>query len=51
MHAESDSSLDLEYWIVDPEIDKVKIYRRAGDRLDQPIELSSEAGASNSFRN
>jgi Uma2 family endonuclease len=34
----------LEYWIVDPELDTVKIYRRAGERFDRPIELSSEAG-------
>ncbi len=34
----------LEYWIVDPEIDTVKIYRRAGEKFDRQIELSSEAG-------
>ena len=34
----------LEYWIVDPEIETVKVYRKAGDRFEQPIELSSEAG-------
>ena len=34
----------LEYWIVDPEIETVKVYRKAGDRFDRPIELSSEAG-------
>ena len=28
---------------MDPEIDAVKIYRKAGDRFDRPIELSSEA--------
>jgi Uma2 family endonuclease len=34
----------LEYWIVDPEIDTVKVYRKAGEKFDRPIELSSEAG-------
>ena len=34
----------LEYWIVDPEVETVKVYRKAGDRFDRPIELSSEAG-------
>lgn len=33
----------LEYWIVDPELETVKVYRKAGDRFDRPIELSSEA--------
>jgi Uma2 family endonuclease len=34
----------LEYWIVDPELETVKVYRKAGDRFARPIELSSEAG-------
>jgi len=34
----------LEYWIVDPEIDVVRIYRRAEERFGRPIELSREAG-------
>ena len=34
----------LEYWIVDPELETVKVYRKTGDRFDRPIELSSEAG-------
>jgi Uma2 family endonuclease len=34
----------LEYWIVDPEIDVVRIYHRNGDRFDRPIELSRGAG-------
>jgi Uma2 family endonuclease len=34
----------LEYWIVDPELETVKVYRKAGCRFDRPIELSSEAG-------
>ena len=33
-----------EYWIVDPEIDVVRIYRREGERLGRAIELSREAG-------
>jgi Uma2 family endonuclease len=34
----------IEYWIVDPEIDVVRVYRRRGDRFDRPVELSREAG-------
>jgi Uma2 family endonuclease len=34
----------LEYWIVDPELETLKVYRKAGERFDRPIELSSEAG-------
>jgi Uma2 family endonuclease len=33
-----------EYWIVDPEIDAVRVYRRTGDRFAEPLELSREAG-------
>jgi len=33
-----------EYWIVDPEIDVVRVYRRQGDRFGRPLELSREAG-------
>jgi Uma2 family endonuclease len=33
-----------EYWIVDPEIDVIRIYRRHGEAFGRPIELSSEAG-------
>jgi Uma2 family endonuclease len=33
-----------EYWIVDPDIDVVRIYKRSGDHFDRPIELSREAG-------
>ena len=33
----------IEYWIVDPEIDVVRIYRRSGDRFDRPVELSRES--------
>lgn len=34
----------LEYWIVDPELETVKVYRKTGGRFDRPIELSNEAG-------
>jgi len=34
----------LEYWVVDPDIDVVRIYRRTGERFDRAIELSREAG-------
>jgi len=33
-----------EYWVVDPDIDVVRIYRRTGERFDRAIELSREAG-------
>ena len=33
-----------EYWVVDPEIDVVRIYRPEGDRFGRPIELSRDAG-------
>ena len=32
-----------EYWVVDPTIDVVRIYRRSGDRFGKPVELSTEA--------
>jgi Uma2 family endonuclease len=32
-----------EYWIVDPEIDTVRVYRRDGERFARPSELSCEA--------
>ncbi len=34
----------LEYWVVDPDIDVIRVYRRDGDRFARPIELSREAG-------
>jgi Uma2 family endonuclease len=33
-----------EYWIVDPETDVVRIYRRTTEGFDRAIELSREAG-------
>ena len=33
-----------EYWIVDPEIDTVRVFRREGDRFARPLELVCEAG-------
>jgi Uma2 family endonuclease len=33
-----------EYWVVDPEIDVVRVYRRTGERFGRAIELSREAG-------
>ena len=33
-----------EYWVVDPEIDVIRVYRREGDGFARPIELSREAG-------
>ena len=32
-----------EYWVVDPAIDVVRVYRREGDRFGRPQELSREA--------
>jgi Uma2 family endonuclease len=31
-----------EYWVIDPELDLIRIYRRSGDTFAQPIELSIE---------
>jgi Uma2 family endonuclease len=33
-----------EYWILDPELDVVRIYRRVGASFDRPAELSRESG-------
>jgi Uma2 family endonuclease len=33
-----------EYWIVDPELDVVRVYRRGGDEFDRPLELRTESG-------
>jgi Uma2 family endonuclease len=33
-----------EYWIVDPEIDVIRVYRRGGNTFERPAELSREAG-------
>ena len=33
-----------EYWVVDPELDVVRVYRRDGERFSRPVELSAEAG-------
>ena len=33
----------LEYWVVDPDIDVVRVYRRRDERFDRAIELSREA--------
>jgi Uma2 family endonuclease len=33
-----------EYWVVDPELDVVRVYRREGDRFGRPGELSRKAG-------
>jgi Uma2 family endonuclease len=33
-----------EYWVVDPEIDVIRVYRRGGAGFDRPLELSREAG-------
>jgi Uma2 family endonuclease len=33
-----------EYWIVDPELEIVRVLRRQGQHYDRPVELSREAG-------
>jgi Uma2 family endonuclease len=33
-----------EYWVVDPEIEVVRVYRRSGETFDRPIERSRESG-------
>jgi Uma2 family endonuclease len=32
-----------EYWVVDPDIDVVRVYKRSGDRFERAVELSAEA--------
>jgi Uma2 family endonuclease len=32
-----------EYWVVDPELDVVRVYRRAGEGFERPRELTAEA--------
>jgi Uma2 family endonuclease len=34
----------VEYWVVDPDIDVIRVYRREGDRFTRPVELWREAG-------
>jgi Uma2 family endonuclease len=31
-----------EYWVVDPELDAIRVFRRAGDRFERALELTSE---------
>jgi Uma2 family endonuclease len=31
-----------EYWVIDPELDTIKVYRRAGERYERAAELSLE---------
>jgi Uma2 family endonuclease len=33
-----------EYWVVDPDVDAVRVFRRSGTVFDRPVELSAEAG-------
>jgi Uma2 family endonuclease len=33
-----------EYWVIDPDLDVVRVYRRSGERFARPEELSREAG-------
>jgi Uma2 family endonuclease len=33
----------LEYWVVDPELDVIRVYRHSKEGFDRPIELSREA--------
>jgi Uma2 family endonuclease len=33
-----------EYWVVEPDIDGIRVYKRTGDRFARPVELSREAG-------
>jgi Uma2 family endonuclease len=33
-----------EYWVLDPEIDVVRVYLRGADGFERPVELSAEAG-------
>jgi Uma2 family endonuclease len=33
-----------EYWVVDPDLDVLRVYRREMERFSRPLELSREAG-------
>lgn len=33
-----------EYWVVDPDLDAIRVYRRERERFARPVELSREAG-------
>jgi Uma2 family endonuclease len=33
-----------EYWVVDPDIDVIRVYTRTDDRFGRPAELSAERG-------
>ena len=33
-----------EYWVVDPDLDLVRVYRRGDERFGRPTELAAEAG-------
>ena len=33
-----------EYWVIDPEIDVIRVYRRSGEQFERPVELAREAG-------
>ena len=33
-----------EYWVVDPELDVIRVYQRGEERFGRPIELTREAG-------
>ncbi len=33
-----------EYWVIDPELDVIRVYRRSGDAFERPEEFSREAG-------
>jgi Uma2 family endonuclease len=34
----------LEYWVADPVVDRIRIYRREGDAFGRALELSAETG-------
>lgn len=33
-----------EYWVIDPDLDAARIYRRSGDRLQRAVELTAASG-------
>jgi Uma2 family endonuclease len=33
-----------EYWVVDPDLDLTRIYRRNGEHFDRAVEVSCERG-------
>jgi len=36
----------LEYWVIDPQAEAVRVYRRRGRQLERTVDVTREAGES-----